>query len=102
MSAYLIVVSTTILLGLFVDESKLRSSIKLGFLYGWLMILSGWWLDWPAQLASNSTLLWPIAAFITSRIIARLVAKADNRLHDLPLVVYFSFNLLPAFAFAGR
>jgi hypothetical protein len=92
MSAYLILVASVMLLGLFVDEGKLRLSIKLAILCGFAMILIGWWHDWPAQLARGSSLA-PILSFVASRITARYVPVSDKRFHDLPLIMYFSLIL---------
>lgn len=93
MLAYVIVVTSVVLLGLFVDENRRSSSIKLAFLFCGLATLIGWWQDWPAQLVSCTSLLAPVLFFSATRIVARFIPESDKRFSDFPLIMYFGLNL---------
>lgn len=94
MLTYLIVVAVIALLGLLINEDRWRSSIVLAFLYGSVMVLVGWWQDWPTQVASSCTLVRPVVAFMASRMAARFIPKKDERYCDIPITVYFGLNII--------
>lgn len=99
MLTYVLAITLTALLGLFVNENRLSASAALASLYVVLMILVGWWQDWPAQLASNCTMARPVLGFLAAKILVRFIPKGDERFSDSPLSVYFFLNIFPASEF---
>jgi len=60
---YLMILTLVALLGLFIDENRMSTLLKLAlFYFGW-MILLGWWLDWPEQ-HSKGILFVSVISFI--------------------------------------
>jgi hypothetical protein len=92
MAAYFVIITATALLGLFVDESRLRSSAKQALAYAVIMSVAGWLLGWPMEAARCGMLLIPISSFISSRIIGRSFQKLGERYNYLSVTMYFSMN----------